>query len=131
MNTIALNNQANQAPFGTVVTTFGSINNSFANPYAGTTNPFPAPLNPGSDAVFPNFSTHQPYSPDFQGPYVQNWNLTLEREVGLGFVGRASYAASKGTRLGIVREGNAAIYVPGRRRRRLTSGVRWRRGSGT
>jgi hypothetical protein len=113
LNTIALNNQANQAPFGTVVTTFGSINNSFANPYAGTTNPFPAPLNPGSDAVFPNFSTHQPYSPDFQGPYVQNWNLTLEREVGLGFVGRASYAASKGTRLGIVREGNAAIYVPG------------------
>lgn len=113
LNTIALNNQANQAPFGTVVTTFGSINNSFANPYAGTTNPFPAPLNPGSDAVFPNFSTHQPYSPDFQGPYVQNWNLTLEREVGFGFVGRASYAASKGTRLGIVREGNAAIYVPG------------------
>lgn len=113
LNTIALNNQANQAPFGTVVTTFGSINNSFADPYAGTRNPFPAPLNPGSDAVFPNFSTHQPYSPDFQGPYVQNWNLTLEREVGLGFVGRASYAASKGTRLGIVREGNAAIYAPG------------------
>ncbi len=113
LNTIALNNQANQAPFGTVVTTFGSINNSFANPYAGTRNPFPAPLNPGTDAVFPNFSTHQPYSPDFQGPYVQNWNLTLEREVGFGFVGRASYAASKGTRLGIVREGNAAIYAPG------------------
>ena len=113
LNTIALNNQANQAPFGTVVTTFGSINNSFANPYAGIVNPFPAPLNPGSDAAFPNFSTHQPYSPDFQGPYVQNWNLTMEREVGLGFVGRASYAGSKGTRLGTVREGNAAVYTPG------------------
>jgi outer membrane receptor protein involved in Fe transport len=113
LNTIALNNQANQAPFGTVVTTFGNANNSFANPYAGIVNPFPAPLNPSADAVFPNFSTHQPYSPDFQGPYVQNWNLTLEREVGLGFVGRASYAASKGTRLGVIREGNAAVYVPG------------------
>jgi hypothetical protein len=113
LNTIALNNQANQAPFGTVVTTFGSINNSFANPYAGINNPFPAPLNPGSDAVFPNFSTHQPYAPTFQGPYVQNWNLTVEREVAFGFVGRASYAGSKGTRLGIVREGNAAVYAPG------------------
>jgi outer membrane receptor protein involved in Fe transport len=41
LNTIALNNQANQAPFGTVVTTFGSINNSFANPYAGTTESVP------------------------------------------------------------------------------------------
>ena len=44
---------------------------------------------------------------------MQNWNLTLEREVGLGFVARASYAASKGTRLGVVREGNAAVYAPG------------------
>ena len=90
LNTIALNNQANQAPFGTVVTTFGSINNNFANPYAGINNPFPAQLNPGSDATFPNYSTHQPYAPDFQGPYVQNWTLTLEREVGWGFVARAS-----------------------------------------
>ncbi len=113
LNTIAFNNQANQAPFGTVVTTFGNANNNFANPYAGINNPFPAPLNPGSDAVFPNFSNHQPYVADFQGPYVQNWNLTLERQVGLGFVGRASYAASKGTRLGVVREGNAAVYAPG------------------
>jgi outer membrane receptor protein involved in Fe transport len=113
LNTIAMNNQANQAPFGTVVTTFGGMHNSFADPYAGTANPFPAPLNPGAGAVFPNFSTHQPYVPDFQGPYVQNWNLTLERAVGLGFVARASYAGSKGTRLGIIREGNAAIYHVG------------------
>ena len=39
--------------------------------------------------------------------------LTLEREVGLGFVARASYAASKGTRLLVKREINGAIYVPG------------------
>jgi outer membrane receptor protein involved in Fe transport len=113
LNTIALNNQANQAPFGTTVDIFGNLNNSFADPYAGTTNPFPAPLNPPSNTPFPLYSTHQPYAPDFQGPYVQNWNLTLERQVGLGFVGRASYAASKGTRLGVVREINPAIYEPG------------------
>ncbi len=113
LNTIAFNNQANQAPFGTVIDIFGNANNSFADPYAGTTNPFPAPLNPGAEAVFPNFSNHQPYVTDFQGPYVQTWNVTLERQVGLGFVGRASYAASKGTRLGVVREGNAAVYAPG------------------
>jgi outer membrane receptor protein involved in Fe transport len=113
LNTIALNNQANQAPFGTVVTTFGNLNNSFANPYAGITNPFPAPLDPPSNTTFPNFSTHQPYVTDFQGPYVQSWNLTLEREVGFGFIARTSYAASKGTRLGVVREGNAAVFVPG------------------
>lgn len=114
LNTIALNSIANQAPFGTVVTTFGNATNSFANPYAGISNPFPVPsLNPGPEAVFPSFSSHQLYSSDFQGPYVQTWNLTLEREVGLGFVTRTSYAASKGTRLGVVREGNAAVYAPG------------------
>jgi hypothetical protein len=44
---------------------------------------------------------------------VQSWNLTLEREIGFGFVTRASYAASKGTRLLVKRELNPATYVAG------------------
>ncbi|HET8548687.1 MAG TPA: carboxypeptidase regulatory-like domain-containing protein [Bryobacteraceae bacterium] len=113
LNTIATNNQANQAPFGTVVTTFGSLSNSFADPYAGTTNPFPASTTPPSTVAFPRFSSQTVYAPDYRNPYVQSWNLTLEREVAFGFVARASYAASKGTHLGVMRELNAALYSPG------------------
>ena len=63
--------------------------------------------------AFPAFANQEVFAPDFRNGYVQSWNLTLEREVALGFVGRASYAASKGTRLLVKREINAAVYAPG------------------
>ncbi|MGH9628725.1 MAG: hypothetical protein ACRD7E_10375 [Bryobacteraceae bacterium] len=113
LNTIATNNQANQAPFGTTVTIFGDETNSLADPWAGTTNPFPASTTPPSDVVFPEYSSQTLYAPDYRNPYVQSWNLTLEREVAFGFIGRASYAGSKGTNLAVMRELNAAIFVPG------------------
>jgi len=112
-NSIATNSQANQAPFGTVVTVFGNASNSFADPWQGTSNPFPAPRNPPRDAIFPQFSTHFLNSHDFHNPYIQSWNLTLEREMLGGFIGRAAYAASKGTRLMTLREINAAVFAPG------------------
>ncbi len=112
-NTISMNNQSNQAPFGTQVTINGTMTNSFADPWAGRTNPFPAPTNPPRDVVFPQYGNQEVFAPDFRNGYVQSWNLTLEREVGFGFIARASYAGSKGTRLLVKREINAAIYSPG------------------
>lgn len=112
-NAIATNSQANQAPFGTVVSVFGSLTNSFADPWVGTTNPFPAPKNPPQDARFPQFSTHFLNAHDFRNPYVQAWNFTIEREIAGGFITRTAYAASKGTRLMTLREINAAVYAPG------------------
>jgi hypothetical protein len=112
-NTISTNSQANQAPFGTVVTVFGNNTNSFADPWAGTTNPFPAPLNPPSTVAFPQFSTQFLYAGDMSNAYVQSWNLTVERELPGSFVFRSSYAGSKGTRMVALREINAAIYAAG------------------
>jgi len=112
-NTISMNNQSNQAPFGTQVTINGTLNNSFADPWAGTTNPFPGTTTPPSTVAFPQYGNQEVFAADFRNGYVQSWNLTLEREVGLGFVARASYAASKGTRLLVKREINAAVYAPG------------------
>ena len=100
LNTIATNSQATQAPFGTVVTLNGTQSNSFANPWAGTTNPFPASTTPPANVVFPQYSSQFVYAPDYRNAYVQSWNLTLEREIGLGFVVRSSYAGSKGTASG-------------------------------
>lgn len=112
-NTIAMNNQSNQAPFGTQVTINGTLNNSFADPWAGTTNPFPGTTTPPSTVAFPQYANQEVFGADFRNGYVQSWNLTVEREVGFGFVGRASYAASKGTRLLVKREINPAIFVAG------------------
>ncbi|MBS1832937.1 MAG: hypothetical protein JST65_09490, partial [Acidobacteria bacterium] len=112
-NTISTNSQANQAPFGTVVSVFGNQTNSFNDPWFGTTNPFPASTTPPANTIFPQYSSQFLYAADFRNPYVQSWNLTLERELPGGFVARASYAGSKGTRLGTGRELNPAIYAVG------------------
>jgi hypothetical protein len=112
-NAISTNSQADQAPFGTVLTTFGNITNSFNDPYAGTTNPFPGSKNPPKNAIFPQYSTQFVYAGDFRNPYVQSWNLTIERQLMAGFVLRTSYAGSKGTRLASPRELNPAVYATG------------------
>jgi len=112
-NSISWNNQGDQAPFGTVLSTSGNAVNTMTNPYAGTVNPFPSPLNPGSDAYFPQFSSQYLYTNDMRNPYMQSWNFTIEHEAGAGFVVTASYVGSKGTRLVSIRELNPAVYAPG------------------
>jgi hypothetical protein len=113
-DTLAMNNQADQAPYGTVVTVFGNAGNNINNPYAGTVNPFPSDhANTPANALFPPNSSQWLYASDYRSAYVQSWNFSIEREVTHGFVTRISYAGSKGTRLTDVRELNPAIYAPG------------------
>ena len=85
-NAIMTNSHADQAPFGTTVTVFGNSANSFTDPWAGTTNPFPGSLNPPSTVTFPQYSSQFVNAPDFRNPYVQSWNLTVERQLVGGFV---------------------------------------------
>jgi len=117
-NTLGQNSAATQGPFGARVTIYGQENDSMADPYANFPggNPFPVigfgaigteVLNPGPDATF--LVGHQPftYVRDMRNPYVQTWNLTLERQIAGGWVARASYAGSKGTALTGGRDFNA------------------------
>jgi outer membrane receptor protein involved in Fe transport len=112
-NTISTNSQANQGPFGTILTTFGNSINSFTDPYAGATNPFPASQDPPADVKFVLPHTAFVYEEHMRNAQLQAWNLTLERQVAGGFVVRAAYAGSRGTRLVALREANAAVYSPG------------------
>jgi outer membrane receptor protein involved in Fe transport len=112
-NTLQTNSAATQGPFGTVVNLNGNATNSFTDPYAGAVNPFPAPLNPPSTVQFVLPHTAFLYEEHMRNGNLQAWNLTLERDVAGGFLGRIAYAGSKGTRLFSGRELNPAIYAPG------------------
>jgi hypothetical protein len=113
-NTIMMNNQSDQAPYGTVLTTFGTLQQSFNDPYAGIVNPFPAPhANVPSTAAYPQFASPYLFSGDYRNMYLQSWNFSIDREIASGLVARASYVGSEAHRLTVVRELNAAIYAPG------------------
>ncbi len=118
INTLQTNSAATQAPFGTLVELYGGPNDSMASPYANFPggNPFRVvgfdavgteALNPGRDVRFVLPMSAFLYAPDLRDPYIQSWNLTLERQVGGGWVARGSYAGSKGTALVSGRDFNA------------------------
>jgi hypothetical protein len=113
-NTISTNSPANQGPFGTLVTFTGDAVNNVANPYAGRVSPFPAdPFNVPKDVQF--FLPHASFSydPTLKNGRLQSWNLTLEREIMPTYLVRVGYAGSKGDRLAMGRELNAAVYALG------------------
>ena len=60
-------------------------------------------------------------------PYAQNWNLSVQRDIGAGVLVDVRYIGNKGTRLPRMIEANPAIYGPGATsdnadRRRLYAG---------
>jgi hypothetical protein len=113
-NTISTNSPANQGPFGTLVSFPGDATNDVANPYAGRTNPFPAdPFNVPANVQF--FLPHASFSydPNLRNGRLQAWNVTLEREIMPTYLIRVGYAGSKGDRLAMGRELNAAVFAPG------------------
>ena len=112
-NTITMNNQSNQAPFGTQVTINGTVQNSFADPWAGTTNPFPGTTTPPSNVAFPAYANQEVFAPDFRNGYVQSWNFTSsakwhsDSSLALRMLHRKARDCSS------KREINAAVYAPG------------------
>jgi hypothetical protein len=82
------------------------------DPLQAVGNPFPLP--PASKTTLvPRPVSTTARDPNRRSSYIQSWNLTLEREIRSGWVVRASYAGSKGTKLETAYQGNPAIYIPG------------------
>ncbi|HXA51465.1 MAG TPA: TonB-dependent receptor, partial [Candidatus Acidoferrum sp.] len=77
----------------------------FSNPWGGA-NPFT--LN-----SFPQPTTVLTVENGMRPPYVQQWNLSVEKSVASGYLVEARYIGSKGTRLPRMIEANPAVYGPG------------------
>ncbi len=85
---------------------FGIPGPTFQDPFQGSSNPFPS-------NSFPLPITHLTVENNLKPPYVQNWNLGLQREVAGHFLLEARYVGTKGTRLPRFIEGNPALFIPG------------------
>jgi Carboxypeptidase regulatory-like domain/TonB-dependent Receptor Plug Domain/TonB dependent receptor len=85
-----------------------SYSASSSNPLLLTlSNAFPASIAKSSGVTSPSGQpTHNPTQ------YMQTWNLTVEREMGAGFVLEMAYAGSKGTHLPRSYDINQQLLVP-------------------
>ena len=81
----------------------GNVN--FQNPYA--TGPLP------EIGSFARPTTMLAMAPEARPPYAQNWNFSIQRGIGRGFVLEGRYVGTKGTRLPRTVERNPSVYVPG------------------
>ena len=104
-------NMSNSAPFGGAITL---TNPSFADPYTGYPGGDPFPFSQGSKNVaFPLYGPYETESPNMPTVYVQQWNLSVQRQFGSDWSVTVMYLGNKTTHQWIENELNPAVYFPG------------------
>jgi Carboxypeptidase regulatory-like domain len=88
---------------------------SFANPFATYPggDPFPNPYPPVKTAPFNTAGTYVNLPLGLHHMYMQQWNLSLQRQLGNDWVVTADYLGNRGVHLRAGTEENPAIYIPG------------------
>jgi len=100
--------QGSNAPFGNQIQIFPS---SFDDPYTsiGLPNPFPQFANKNS--TFSQFGSYNSYRTNHHAPYVYQWNLSIQRQIGNNWLVSANYLGNSTMHLLGDTEHNPAIYL--------------------
>jgi hypothetical protein len=86
-------------------------NVNFSNPWANYPggNPFPISLN--KNFTFPNFGTYANYPLNLKVTYLEQWNVTLERQFGSNWLASASYLGNNTIHLWTNDPINAPVFM--------------------
>ncbi len=93
--------------------TITQTNVSFADPWANFAGGDPFPLRLDKNAIFPPFSTYTSYPLDIKPPYLQQWNLSVQKQVGANWLVSASYLGNSTVHLWADAPINAAVFGSG------------------
>ena len=88
-------------------------NVSLADPWANYAGGDPFPLNLGKNATFPTFSSYASYPLNLKVPYLQQWNLSVQKQIGTNWLFSASYLGNSTIHLWAEAPLNAAVDIPG------------------
>jgi hypothetical protein len=84
-----------------------------ADPWASYPGGDPFPLRLDKNAAFPTFSSYTSYPLDLKIPYVQQWNLSVQKQIGANWLFSASYLGNSTIHLWAEQAINAAVNMPG------------------
>ena len=101
-------------PFASTVTIpnpAGGLGDPFAG-YPGG-NPFPQPIPPTHNAAFVTGGQYIDLPFYIKPPYTQQWNLSIQRQVGEDWLFTANYLGNKSTHRWTNSSPNYAVYIPG------------------
>jgi carboxypeptidase family protein len=87
----------------------------FSSPWQGYPggNPFPAPAVFPKDFQFPAAGTYVFEPPDAKATYLQQWNLSFQKQLADDWLVTATYLGNKTTHQWLGHELNPAVYIPG------------------
>ncbi len=102
------------APFGSTID-IPSPAGGLSNPFQGYTggNPFPLPFPPPKTQTFPPEGVYVVHPLNMHPTYMQQWDLSYQRQMGKGWVVTATYIGNKTTHIWIGTELDPAVYIPG------------------
>jgi len=85
----------------------------FANPWLGYPGGNPFPTHQNASATYPTAGYYETVPLNVQNTYVEQWNVTLQKQLGASWLLKASYMGNNMIHLWTDQELNPAIYVPG------------------
>jgi carboxypeptidase family protein/TonB-dependent receptor-like protein len=85
----------------------------FANPWLGYPGGNPFPTTQNRNTPYPTAGYYESVPLNVKNTYVEQWNLTLQKQLGSSWLLKASYLGNNTVHLWTDKELNPAIYVPG------------------
>jgi hypothetical protein len=104
------NNISFEPPWGGQVS---QTNVSFTNPWATFQGGNPFPITLSKNATFPNFGTYYTGLLNPRPPYMQQWNLTFQKQIGTDWLVSAGYLGNNTIHQWTTVDYNPALIVPG------------------
>jgi len=98
-------------PFGNNTTV--NFPASFANPWAGVTGGNPYPLTLSKSAPFINFGAYENFPTDPKTTYSQQWNFSVQRQLGKDWIASANYVGTAITHIWGGNQQNPGVLLPG------------------
>ena len=85
----------------------------FANPWLGYPGGNPFPTHQNTATPYPTAGYYETVPLNVKNTYVEQWNLTLQKQMGPSWLLKASYLGNNTIHLWTDQEWNPAVYVPG------------------